>query len=75
MTQLNKKSQTTAVLKYLLAGNVLTTKEASDKFGCTRLSARISDYKKEGYNIADSWMEGETRFGTPTRYKAYRIIM
>ena len=74
MTQLNKKSQTTAVLQYLLTGHSLTCKEASDKFGCTRLPARINVYKREGYNVVDEWRTGETRFGTPTRYKAYRIV-
>ena len=74
MTQLNKKSQTTAVLQYLLSGHTLTCKEASDKFGCTRLPARINVYKKEGYKIADKWEEGVTRFGTPTRYKRYSIV-
>lgn len=75
MTNQKRKSQKNAVLQYLLAGNTLTTKEAVDMFGCTRLPARISDYRKEGYRIADVWVEGTTRFGTSTKFKAYKIVM
>ena len=69
-----KECQKSAVLDYLKKGHTLTTIEASRMFGCTRLPARIADYKKEGYKIADIWMDGKTRYGTPTRYKAYKLI-
>jgi hypothetical protein len=75
MTNQKRKSQKNAVLQYLLDGNTLTTIEAVDMFGCTRLPARISDYRKEGYRIADVWVENTTRYGTPTRYKAYKVVM
>lgn len=74
MAQKIRKSQKNAVLDYLKQGYTLTTKEASDRFGCTRLPARISDYRKEGYHFAESWEQGETRYGTTTRYKKYKLI-
>lgn len=70
----NVKGQKAAVLKYLKSGFSLTTKEASDKFGCTRLPARISDYRREGYCFTEEWVQGETRYGTPTRFKRYKLI-
>ena len=68
------KSQTKAIKDYLEAGNSITSMEAYDKFGCTRLSARIFDLKKAGYNIQTIMMEGQTRYGTTTRYAKYILI-
>ena len=70
-----RKCQKSAVLDYMKEGHTLTTIEASRMFGCTRLPARISDYKREGYKFAEDWITGETRYGTVTRYKAYKLIM
>jgi len=36
-------SQTARILSYMLEGNSITSLEAFEKFGCTRLSARIKD--------------------------------
>lgn len=69
-----RKCQKSAVLDYMKQGHTLTTIEASDKFGCTRLAARISDYRKEGYSFAEEWVSGETRYGTPTRFKRYKLV-
>jgi len=70
----NVKGQKAAVLNYLKSGHTLTTKEAVDRFGCTRLPARISDYRAEGYRFAEEWVTGETRYGTPTRFKRYKLM-
>lgn len=75
MTNQKRKSQKNALLQYMLEGHTLTTKEASDKFGCTRLPARISDFRAEGYKVAETWIESETRYGTRTRFKRYRFVM
>lgn len=40
-----------AILQYLLAGNTITSLEALKLFGCLRLSGRIYDLKKAGYEI------------------------
>ena len=74
MTQTNRKSQKNAILQYLLTGHSLTTNEAIELFGCTKLPTRISEFREEGYNIAGETREGKTRFGTPTRYKTYKIV-
>lgn len=45
------KSQEKRILNYLQNGGKITTLEALDKFGCLRLSGRIYDLKRKGYNI------------------------
>lgn len=69
-----RKCQKSAVLDYMKAGHTLTTIEASRMFGCTRLPARISDYRKEGYEFDEEWVADKTRYGTPTRFKRYRLV-
>ena len=44
-------SQNKQILNYLLKGKKLTPIDALEKFGCFRLSARILDLRKEGYDI------------------------
>ena len=48
---MSRKTQSDAILEYLLAGYTLTPLEAITKFGCMRLGARIWDLKNEGYLI------------------------
>ena len=45
------KSQEKRILDYLQNGGKITPLEALDKFGCLRLSGRIYDLKRKGYNI------------------------
>lgn len=44
-------TQEYCLLNYLLSGNSLTALEALQRFNCFRLSSRISDLKKKGYDI------------------------
>lgn len=44
-------NQSEAILEYLKEGNKITPLDALDRFGCFRLASRISDLKKQGYNI------------------------
>jgi hypothetical protein len=71
---LGTKGQMKAIKDYLESGNSLTSMEAYKKFGCTKLPSRISDLRKSGMAIKTIMMEGETKYGTPTRYAKYIII-
>lgn len=75
MAQKERKTQKGAVLAYFKAGHTLTTAQASRMFGCTRLPARISDFRREGYCFAEDWVKSKTRYGTPTKYKQYKLII
>lgn len=44
-------SQANAILEYLQDGNGITPMDALNLCGCFRLSARIADLKKRGYDI------------------------
>lgn len=55
---MNKKNKTTVrvsqaskILQYLESGKVLTTTEATRRFGCQSVSSRISELRNKGYNI------------------------
>jgi hypothetical protein len=71
---IGKKGQMKAIKDYLLAGNTITSMEAYDKFGCTKLPSRISDLRKSGLDIQTIMVEGKTRYGTPARYARYRLV-
>lgn len=65
-------NKTRQIEQYML-NNSITSWEAIEKFGETRLSAVIFNLKKK-YNIADMWEEGKDRNGNPCRWKRYKII-
>lgn len=46
-----KRTQTGDVLAHLIKYGKITTCEAYQKYGCTRLPSRIYDYRKDGYVI------------------------
>ena len=50
----------------------LTSKEAYDRFGATRLSGQIYALKKQGYNIISENKKVKTRYGH-THIAVYRL--
>lgn len=44
-------SQSAQILRHLNSVGPLTSMQAIDRFGCTRLAARVADLKAEGYDI------------------------
>lgn len=63
------------VLEYLtMTKNGITSLEAINMFGATRLSAIIFDLKDKGYIIIDRYEEGVDRFGNECRFKRYWIV-
>ena len=65
----------TAVLEYLKrTKRGITSLEAIEMFGATRLSAIIFALKEKGYIIKDTTEECCDRYGNVARYKRYWII-
>lgn len=62
MTQKNK------ILGYMEQFGKITPIEAFTELGCTKLSTRISELRRCGYNIIGEWTEGND-----TRYMTYHI--
>lgn len=62
------------ILEYLKTHNGITTWEAHEYLRIERLAARISDLKKSGYIVADSW-EYETLDGKVVKkWKRYKVV-
>lgn len=64
-------SQCGAILNHLREHGDITSKEAFNKYGCTRLAARIYDLRNKGYVISTVDETCKTRYGTYCRYARY----
>ena len=60
-----------AILAYMRKYGGITSKDAFEEFGVTRLSACIFDLRKAGYNIITQDCIGKTRFNETCRYARY----
>lgn len=70
-----KKTQHSEVLNYLQKNKKgLTSMEAFDKFGATRLSAIIFNLRKDGYNIIAEEKKVKTRYGLTTSVANYKLV-
>lgn len=68
-----KRTQTGDVLAHLIEHGSITTIEAFQKYGCTRLPARIFDYRAKGYNIESDIVAVKNRYGNPAPIAVYRL--
>lgn len=60
-----------AILKHLKRNPWITSRDAFEKYGITRLSARIKELREMGYDIRTIMVETTTRFGESCRYARY----
>lgn len=67
-----KLNQAMRILEYIKTHGSITSLEAIQHIGCTRLSGRIFDLKRMGYNIESTMEEVQTRDGK-TRVAVYRL--
>ena len=66
-------SQCQKILKHLIRYGRITTFQAYEKYGCTRLPARISDLKDIGIGIKTEMCYKKTPEGT-IHYGVYRLV-
>lgn len=66
-----KPTHKTRLLEYLEEFGSITTLEAIRDLGNTRLAARISDLRREGYDITSQPLKVPTRWGTETTVTKY----
>ena len=71
---MSNTSQTKEVLKHLQSGQTLSSLEAVNLYGATRLSAIIYDLRKAGYNIISVRRNTINRYGNVTQYVDYELI-
>lgn len=69
-----KTSQEKEVLKHLQTNKTITSMEAINLYGATRLSAIIYNLRKAGYNIKTNTIVTKNRYGNPTPYAEYELI-
>lgn len=62
------------VLEYLKNHNGITSMQAFELFGATRLSAIIFILRKYGYIIENVKIDGENKYGKPTHFVEYRLV-
>lgn len=62
------------VFNYLVDFGSITSLQAFNDLGETRLSARIFELIKKGVNIGYDWLEVANRYGEKRRVKKYFIV-
>ncbi len=60
------------ILDYMKKFGSITTKQAFDDLGCTRLSEYIRQIRLIR-PVKDEWIKGVNRFGEKTEYKKYYL--
>ena len=68
-----KENQCARVVRYIKDFGSISTKEAFNDLGITRLSGRIYDLKKKGVPITDRMEKSKNRYGEDVSYKRYSI--
>lgn len=71
---MKKKSQTSEIIKLLRKQGYITSFEAIERFGATRLSGIIFVLRKRGFGIETEMVQGKNRYGHITNYAIYRLI-
>jgi len=66
-------TQTQAVLDILKSGDSISSLEAFQEFGITRLSAIIFNLRKKGYVITSDNIKTTNRFGGTVTFSRYRL--
>ena len=68
---MKKMNKTRALLEHLQTRGSITSMEAIDRYGATRLSAIIFNLRKRGYDIDAVECVCKDRFGNTCRYAKY----
>lgn len=68
-----KLSQKKRILKYMHDFGSITTYDAFKDIGCTKLTTRISELRKEGYLIIGTAETSTNRYGEKVTYNRYRM--
>ena len=68
-----QKSAISDIAKHLQKGRKLTTLQAIERFGCTRLAAVIFDLKAQGMDIVSKPKKVVTRYGKTVILAEYSL--
>jgi hypothetical protein len=70
----SKATQRSEVFTYLTKNGTITSLEAFEKFGATRLAAIIFDLRKHGHIIDTIDMSCKTRYDETATYAKYKYV-
>lgn len=68
------RGNTGRVLKYLQENDSISSMEAFELFGATRLSAIIFKLRKYGYNIINQDCKSKNRYGEKVHFVRYKLV-
>lgn len=68
---MDKTTQKDRVLRYMRNHDGITSIQAFNDLGITRISARIADLRADGFIIASVRESGKNRYGEKTNYVRY----
>ena len=70
---MDKIAQRDRVLQYIRDFGSITTLQAFQDLGITRLSARIFELKEKGYAVKTDMVTAKNRYGENVHFKRYSI--
>ena len=68
---MRKRGYKEILLDHFRRFEAITTLDAFEMYGMTRLSAVIYNLKKDNYIFDEKWVEVENRYGNKIKVKAY----
>lgn len=71
---MNKKTQINDVINHLRKYKKITSFDAINEYGATRLSGIIFKLKERGFEIETEIVNGKTRYGNHVRYAVYHLV-
>lgn len=69
-----ERTQKSEVLKYMQTHTGITSIQAIEKFGATRLSDIIFRLRKEGYDIETEQITKKNRYGHVVTFAKYSLV-
>ncbi len=69
----SRPTQCDRLIDYLQKHGTITQKEASDRLGITRLTSRVCELKKKGYEFETDRIKVRNRFGESCSVARYRL--
>lgn len=70
---MSKQTHCSRILNYMRTHGSITTLEAFDELGVSRLSARIKDLRNSGHPIIGNMVEVKNRYGEKCHVKRYTL--
>lgn len=67
-------TQHTLIIEYMREHGSITTYEAYEQLGITKLTTRISELKGAGFDIRQRTESGLNRYGKPVTYNRYWLV-